>query len=193
MPTKTRARSSPTKSAPSSPTKSSPVKKNGGKVSKKALEKTAVSSKVLSKLLQDVDPKAVEARKSINAQVLLRGVAKEIKKLGPKPISRLAKHAVKKGIELKPISAGVSKKQANRKDVAKSLNIEIQRTVGLKPSEVKARRFIAQAKISVNTEVLNIHVDCEECRGSPIGPEEIAEVCETRWKTNTTQGYISRN
>jgi ribosomal protein L5 len=157
------------------------VKKNAGKVSKKAIEKSTISSKLLSKLIQDVDPKAVEARKSVNAQVLLRGVAKEIKKLGPKPISRVAKHAVKKGIALKPVSAGVSKKQANRKDVAKSLNLEIQRAVGLKPSEVKARRAVAQAKISVNTEVFDCNLDCQECRCSTIGPKEITQLsCKTR-------------
>jgi hypothetical protein len=159
MPTKTR--SSPVKSAPTSPIKKSPVKKlNESKVSKKQGEKQTLSAKILSKIVKDADPKSVEAHKSVNAQLIMRGVGKEIKSLGSKPIALVAKNIVKKGLVLKQMKPKVSKKTTERKQVSKAINLEIQRAAGAKPSEVKARWKNAVAKVTVNTEVLLIDIDC---------------------------------
>ncbi|KAI8901002.1 hypothetical protein BC833DRAFT_646550 [Globomyces pollinis-pini] len=137
-------------------TAKSPVIKNAaGKELSTKLNELPNKAKVLSKIVKDMDPKLVKLRTAINAQVLNKGLVNEIKKLGSRPIARVAKHVVHKGISLKPVAGGVSKKKTQaRKDVSKVLNQEILKMASLRPSQVREKIIASQSKILVNTEIV---------------------------------------
>ncbi|KAJ2995632.1 hypothetical protein HDV02_000588 [Globomyces sp. JEL0801] len=130
-------------------TAKSPVIKNAaGKELSTKLNELPNKAKVLSKIVKDMDPKLVKLRTAINAQVLNKG-------LGSRPIARVAKHVVHKGISLKPVAGGVSKKKTQaRKDVSKVLNQEILKMASLRPSQVREKIIASQSKILVNTEIV---------------------------------------
>ncbi|KAJ3257241.1 hypothetical protein HK103_004795 [Boothiomyces macroporosus] len=152
----------PARSAkPASPTKSSlpalSKKVASPKVQKKALfAKPEAAKKIVADLVKGLPESAVAARQSVHAQVLLHGIASQIKQLGNKPISLVAKNIVSKGINLKPSSLqGVSKKRsATRKEVSKALNSEIIKYASVLPSQVAARKRVAAVKDAVNAEIV---------------------------------------
>ncbi len=150
MPVSTRSKQSVT----SPNTALSPSKVTYAKVSKKSVVKPNVAVD-LKKIIKEAGPKIVQARKSINAQVLHRAVTSQLKKLGNRPIALVAKTVIKKGLSLKPKSAGISKKKSiTRKEATKPLNHEILKVAGAKPSEIKLRRQVANSKVAVNAEVI---------------------------------------
>lgn len=137
----------------------SPKKEIAEKLSKKE-----IASNVISTVTQDKDKEVIESRVSVNAQILMHGIKKNIKSMGKNPIGIVAKKVVRKGITLNPSPAGVSKKQKTRKEVSKALQSEILKFAGAKPSELEQKKEVAQAKTMVNQEVFRIlTTDLEEC------------------------------
>ena len=106
----------------------------------------------ISTLKKPLDPAAVTNHVAVNAQVLLRGIGKTISQAGKNPISLFAKNSVKRGLEFRPRSAGVAKKSKTRKEVGKSLLLEMLKKPG-KPSDVVMMREVAHAKTLVHAEV----------------------------------------
>jgi hypothetical protein len=150
MPASTRSK----KSASNTNTVIATSKAKAAKVSKKTVIKPKVAVD-LKKIIQKANPKIVQARKAINAQVLHRAVTSQLKKLGNRPIALVAKTVVKKGLSLKPKSAGISKKKPiTHKEAMKPLIHEMLKVSGAKPSEIKLRRQVANSKVTVNAEVM---------------------------------------
>jgi hypothetical protein len=131
----------------------SPKKDIAEKLSKKIQEKHEIASTVISTVTKNKDKETIQSRVSVNAEILLHGIKKNIKSLGKNPIGMVAKKLINKGITLNPSPAGVSKKQKTRKDVSKALQSEILKFSGSKPSEIEAKKEVAQAKTMVNQEV----------------------------------------
>ncbi|KAJ3275533.1 hypothetical protein HDV01_000360 [Terramyces sp. JEL0728] len=153
MPARSAKQASPTKS--SLPALSKKVA--SPKVQKKTLfAKPEAAKKIVAEMVKGLPESTVEARQSVHAQVLLHGIANQIKHLGNKPISLVANNIVNKGINLKPSSLqGVSKKRsATRKEVSKALNSEIIKYASVLPSQVAARKRIAAVKDTVNAEIV---------------------------------------
>lgn len=112
--------------------------------------------KVLKDAVKGADNSVIEQHAAVTSQVLMRGAASAIKKLGSHPIALVAKHSVKKGIPLRISNGGVSKKKANdRINAQKSINIEIARSAGSTPSQLKLKKELLATRIQMNTEVRN--------------------------------------
>jgi hypothetical protein len=80
-------------SQPSSPKKTVAKKTKTAKSPKTG----ALPKAVAAEDYQNIDKEAVDIKKSVNSQVLMRGAASAIKKLGAHPIALIGKYAVLRG------------------------------------------------------------------------------------------------
>lgn len=141
------------------PAASSSTKKAVTKKAKTANSGALPKAIAAEKDYQNVDKKVVDIKKSVNSQVLMRGAASAIKKLGANPIALIRTYSVKRG-PLVFTPSGVHKKQvSSRKEGRAALNREIAKAEGFRPSELKIAQAVAARKISVNAEVIIINID----------------------------------
>jgi len=106
---------------------------------RKLLQLQAFHLKSWPRIVNGADPKVIEAHKSVNAQLLLRGVQKQIKKLGSKPIALIAEEFCQErnSFETRSCSeyqrSGVLEKKSPKLSIGKSNKL-------LVPNQAKSRQ-----------------------------------------------------